>query len=325
MKNTAFENNNFDTYSIVASAGDENEVEVIDNDEAAEESTPDEDTSNIDFQDLLSQMKELMSDLDDDDDSEIDMDADDYHNQAVDYARHSKYGMAASLCQEGLEKFPLNIDLLADTIKYSADAGDMERAAEYYTILNEKVPYKCWNWRAFTFSFDYLLQRDPIANEDDCRILIMTYRNCLPYEEKADMAESELEDALGNMEASMNVLKNALHTHTNARQCALRLADMQMDRGLYEDVIKTANYGIAASAEPQPSINVPYLYFIRTLAKDYILHRKECTGEKISEKEVDALREDYELLLSEFPRLKHYESTIKTRVKMLKFVKASKS
>ena len=34
MKNTNFENNNFDTYSIVASAGDENEVEVIDNDES---------------------------------------------------------------------------------------------------------------------------------------------------------------------------------------------------------------------------------------------------------------------------------------------------
>lgn len=329
MKNVAFGDNMNDSYRIDACSADKDEVEVIDSDEMTESFTPDEVTSNIDFQVFLSQMKELVSDLndqddeDDEDNSNNNLDADDYHNQAVDYARHNKYAMAASLCREGLKKFPLNVDLLADTIKYSADAGDMETAAEYYTILTEEVPYKRWNWRAFTFSFDYLLQSDPVANEDDCRDIIMTYRHCLPYEEKADMAESELEEALGNREESMNVLKKAINTHTNACQCALRLADMQMDRGLYEDVITTANYGIAASAAPQPSINVPYLYLIRTLAKDYVLHRKECDGERITQDETDALRDEYELLLSEFPRLMHFESTIKTRVKMLKFVKAS--
>lgn len=326
MKNVTFENNTYDSDRIIASSADKDNVEVIDSDEMTESSAPGEDRSDIDFQELLSQMKELVSDLDGQDDGDVidnNMDADDYHNQAVDYARHNKYGMAANLCREGLKKFPLNVDLLADTIKYSADAGDMEIAAEFFTILSEKVPYKRWNWRAFTFSVDYLLQSDPVGNEDNCRTIIMTYRHCLPYEEKADMAESELEEALGNREESMHVLENAIHIHTNACQCALRLADMQMDRGLYEDVITTANYGIAASADPQPSINVPYLYLIRALAKDYILHKKECDGENVSPDEVVALKDEYELLLNEFPRLMHFESTIKTRVKMLKFVKTS--
>ena len=137
----------------------------------------------------------------------------------------------------------------------------------------------------------------------------------------ADIAESELEKELGNEEKSMAVLRNALLVHTNASQCALLLADMLMDRGLYEDVISTTAYGIAASAVTQPAINVPYLYYLRTLSKDYLLHRKECRGEPITGEEVSALKEEYGLLRSEFPELLYYSRNINTRIKMLKFIK----
>lgn len=136
------------------------------------------------------------------------------------------------------------------------------------------------------------------------------------------MAESELEEALGDAESSMNVLKEAIRTYANASQCALRLADMQMDRGLFADVLATANYGIAASAEVQPTINVPYLYYIRALAKDHLLHKKECSGEPVTKDELEGLKEEYALLLSEFPELMRHAHTIKMRAKMLKFVKA---
>ena len=135
------------------------------------------------------------------------------------------------------------------------------------------------------------------------------------------MAESELEMALGNSERSMSVLEAAIAARENASQCALRLADMQLDRGLYENVIATTNYGIAASAETQPSINVPYLYYIRALAKDHLIHKKECNGEVVEQKEVDALSAEYDLMLSEFPELMCHAHTIKMRAKMLKFMK----
>ena len=96
---------------------------------------------------------------------------------------------------------------------------------------------------------------------------------------------------------------------------------MQLDRGLYENVIATTNYGIAASAETQPSINVPYLYYIRALAKDHLIHKKECNGEVVEQKEVDALSAEYDLMLSEFPELMRHAHTIKMRAKMLKFMK----
>lgn len=120
----------------------------------------------------------------------------------------------------------------------------------------------------------------------------------------------------------MSVLKEAIRTQANASQCALRLADMQMDRGLFADVLTTTNYGIAASAETQPSINIPYLYYIRALAKDHLLHKKEFAGEHVSKDELETLKAEYELLISEFPELMRHAHTIKMRAKMLKFVKA---
>ena len=334
MKNTYIEKNIVDTDRIVRmSADDDDPVEVVEAGKETEDSESDDDISDMDLLELLSQMKEMMDDTDvdddddddddNDDDNSVNMDADDYHNKAVSYARRSMYSKAARICMEGLEKFPLNVDLLADTITYSKDAGDMEQAEKYYSILKNKVPFKRWNWRAFTFSFDYLLEADPEANEEECRLLVENYRRYLPYEERADMAESELESALGNAEESMTVLRNALHSRSNSSQCALRLADMLMDRGLYEDVIETANYGIAASAEAQPSINVPYLYYLRALSKDHLLHRKECAGEEITEAEVSALKEEYELLISEFKEILHYSHNIKNRMKMLRFIKTA--
>lgn len=322
MNESIFEEKLFGNGSIAGTPADEDAKELIGISEA-EDGASEEETSHGNFLELLSHMRGMVSDSnDDEDEGDSDMDSDDYHNKAVDWARRGRKREAMEICMGGLKKFPLNVDLLADTIKYSSEAGDMQTAADHYTVLKAKVPFQRWNWRAFTFSFDYLLKEDPIANEDECRSIIGYYKKYLPYEEKASMAESELEAALGNAEGSMSVLKEAIYTHTNASQCALRLADIQMDRGLFEDVLVTANYGIAAAAEVQPSINIPYLYYIRALAKDHLLHKKVCAGEPVAKDELEALKEEYNLLLSEFPELARHAHMIKMHLKMLKFVKA---
>lgn len=322
MNESIISGNPFDNGSTAATSADEDIKELLNipqaDDEPAEVETP---SRNI--LELLNHMREVISESDDEEDvDEEDMNSDEYHNKAVDFARRGKNREATEICLDGLKKFPNNVDLLADTIKYSSEAGDMQTAAYHYSVLKANVPLCRWNWRAFTFSFDYLLKDDPIANEDECRSIINNYKKYLPFDEKASMAESELEEALGNAEDSIRVLKDAISIHTNARQCALRLADMQMDRGLYSDVLTTTAYGIAASAETQPSVNIPYLYLIRALAKDHLIHKKECSGESVSKDELEALKEEYNLILSEFPELMRHSHTIMMRLKMLKFVKA---
>ena len=287
--------------------------------------TPDGKDLLDDFVKFMARMGAGISDDDDDDDDDDDiMDADDYHNKACGFARRGEYKQAANVCLKGLKRFPMNVDLLADTVKYSSDSGDMMTAAKYYAILKNSIPFSRWNWRAFTFSIDYLLGEDPTENEAECRMLVDNYKKWIPYEEKSCMAESELEMAIGNSERSMEVLVDAIAARANASQCALRLADMQMDRGMYEAVINTANYGIAASAEAQPSINVPYLYYLRALAKDHLIHKKECAHNAISSEEVRAMEKEYRLLIEKFTsKMIRYKSNIDMRIDMLAFIQTT--
>ena len=157
-----------------------------------------------------------------------------------------------------------------------------------------KLPFSRWSWRAFTFSCDYLLANNPIENEEEIRLLVKQYKTVLPYEEKACVAESELENALGNHEQSMKILAESIQHYSNAPLCALHLADMQFARGMYKDVVKTCNYGIAASAEPRPSINTPYLLLLRVMSKDHILVAK-ANHETVNISEVNAIRDEYKL------------------------------
>ena len=136
-------------------------------------------------------------------------------------------------------------------------------------------------------------------------------------------AVKELEEALGNGERSMEVLLHVVDEHPNAPQCALRLADMQMDRGMFGEVIKTCNYGLSASCEVQPSINIPYLILLRTLCKDALLFKRMHQGMHVTADEIDMLVKEYEFIRAEFPELSHYSAITRIRANCLKLQKLS--
>ena len=251
------------------------------------------------------------------------LDADGVHNRGVEFAQRGNKRKAEEICLDGLERFPHSVDLLSDTIEYSSDLGDLETAGRCYDTLRTKVPVARWNWRAFVFSAHYLLKKDPAANEEECRWIIGQYKAWLPYDERACLLESQMEQALGSRDRAMEILQQALCTYPNACQCALMLADMQMERGLYEAAAATARYGMAASVEAQPHINVPYLCFLQALAKDYLLHKKVCEGKTADPKECSDLEREYNLLLEEFPQLLPYRSTIRMRLSLLKLLRGS--
>jgi len=90
---------------------------------------------------------------------------------------------------------------------------------------------------------------------------------------------------------------------------------------MYEDAIRTANYGMAASAMIQPTTNIAYLYLVRALAKDALLHMKQYRGETIEKAEVDELSQEYLNIASEFVELRGRLGLIMKRNSMLKFLK----
>lgn len=251
----------------------------------------------------------------------VDMDADDYHNQSCTLARLSHVEEAVECVLAGLRKFPFNATLLADAIKYMTETGNIDRAAKYYSML-KKVDLCLWDWRAFSYSFDFLLASNARKNEKEIRQLLKDYKIHLPYEEKQFLNLAELEQSLGNSDKSLRALEKATKELSNACQCALRLADIQFEHGLYEQTIRTCNYGISAAASPQEKINTSYLMFLRTLSKDHILQGKVFTEEEVSEAEVRSVEEDYKRLLSQFEQeLHHYKDIMRTRLKLLAFIK----
>ncbi len=256
----------------------------------------------------------------DSDDEEKYPTADAIHNESADYARRRAYGKAAKICIDGLERFPDNIDLLADVVKYTGDSGDADTAKEYLNMLLAR-PRRVFNWRAFTFSIDFLIATDPVGNEELIRELIKDYHTLLPTNEKAYMAESELEEAIGNRQRSMEILVEAVTNMPNCPQVALRLADMQLDDGLFAEAKETAHHAMVASAEVQPSVNVPYLAYIHCLCDDALLHQRALAGEHVDTDEVKRVMAQYNQLEEAFPiiRMKH-GSTISDRKRLLDFL-----
>lgn len=268
-------------------------------------------------QQLLAALSHMDED-DEDDTDDADREASQYHNKATEYARRGRNRDAVKLCIRGLEKFPTNVDLLADVIKYATDAGDMETAHRYFLLLMG-IQREQYNWRAFTFSLDYLLE-NARENEDTCRALIADYHRILPHEEKAYVAESELDERLGNHEQSLKILEETIQKLPNAPQAALRLADKQFERGRYEEAIQTTSYAFVASSESQPSINISYLVLLRLLAEDAVLHQNLLRGDPVTQQQIDQMREKYHTYEEAFPMAgMHFKGAIADRVGILAF------
>lgn len=252
------------------------------------------------------------------------MKPDDYHNMSCAIARNKDFERAADLIAKGLLYYPSNSTLLGDAIKYCTEGKNLERASSYYAILKKEVDLRLWDWRAFNYSFDYLIASGAEKNENEARDLLKSFEIYFPHMESPRFLLAELEETLGNREEAMVVLTNTIEKLPNAAQCAFKLADYQMEHAIFLQLVNTCNYAIAAAAIPQESINTSYLVFLRTLAYDYLLHNKEKNGEEISESELQSVKEAYELLLSRFKEnLRPYIDTIETRLKLLSFIRTN--
>lgn len=323
-------NGNDDEVRGMGMFGNDDEVEDVDDVIDFPEASPEVDRSTgvSGLEDILSGLISRgglvgadLSFLNDEEDEEND-DENDYHNKSADLARKGKIREAADMCSRGLEKFPYNKDLLADAIKYSSDVGDISAAEEYLKKLNERVSRNTWNWRAYTFVLDFLM-KDFSKNEKLCREIIADYKKNLPYEEKSAVAESELEEKLGNHGKSKEILAQTVKERFNAPQCALRLLDLQLQQGEFEEALRTSDYFLIASCEAQPSTNTNYQLYVRCLAEDAILHKKLYEDGSVTEDEVERMKGLYEKILK-IPELGiRFGSNIKDRMVMLDFMKIS--
>ncbi len=207
-------------------------------------------------------------------------DNDDYHNIAVVCARHDDYDVACRFLEKGLEKYPYNVDLLADNLKYGMKCGHNQRCKEIYNILVSKK--ENWNWRAYRFIIDYLVDLTSIESftqESDIISLISDFQTNLPDEEDAYLVEAEYLKSKNEISKSTNsnkrtfisVLEYATSNESPVKRtpkCDLKLADYYYTNGTnIEKAIQLLERCKKDSIEVQRSVNRSYVYLLSSLCK----------------------------------------------------------
>lgn len=245
--------------------------------------------------------------------TEMPGDADDIHNLSVELASADLYDIACELLEEGLQKFPKNTDLLADYIQYGMSCGQIQKCDKYYKIL-KKIPKIRWTWRSYCFSVNYILflwdrcdsEKELEKLQAEMLSLADDFKKRHHDNEESYRCEADIYRKLYRKDDEERVLRQALEDITIAPKCALRLADMLVDRGDYEEAYDIVNKAIGSRGQTQRSVNEGYLYFLRGLI------RMAKANDVFTEEITDSIYADFEMALRHETR-PAYSATMKSK------------
>ena len=254
----------------------------------------------------------------------------DYHNIGVEFSKQNCEKFAADVSIIGLKTYPLSPDLLADTIKYSQEIGDIEGCQELIKTLGD-LDVSYWKWRTFVFVIDFL--KDSLSysknttqykeNLKKAQQFIERFKQVIPYEERAYVAEAELYQNQNNLDKAIAALKEGIKIVAVAPQCCMKLADIYLELGKYADVEEMAKKGILASIQDQPTVSIGYLYYLLALSWDAqrIIQKRSEEKTPMIESEIVEIVKAYvtadRLLVNEGRPNVTYRKTINAKLIML--------
>ena len=166
---------------------------------------------------------------------------DDFHNISVAYARLDMYEEACIVLERALNETPMNIDLIADNIQYGIKCGSegMKKSQKYYRRL-KTISDDEWNWRAFSFSLDYLIaELERTVNFSKRKQLkkeIYELSDTFIAKKNSDRAyydKSEIYKHFGDLDMERTTLNEAVEKLESAQLCRFRLADIEFEKGHY--------------------------------------------------------------------------------------------
>ena len=274
--------------------------------------------SEKEYMDFLYRIKEFVLEA-----KKIDGDANDFHNFAVNFARRNDKCTACKILERGIDKYPYNVDLLADYLAYGYECDEKIKCKEYYNRLR-KTPAAKMTWRGYDFAIDYLLHLvDNASTDKEVESLrerieerTWAYKKRFPNNEDGYLTEAQVFLKFGEENRAIQVLKEAIDKCA-APKCCLRYAEIMMTKGKYDEVISIALKGISVSAQEQPSINVPYLFYLSGLAKDAQIHADGQNGYSDRERVLDVFS-DYRVAESLFDESRTaYVKNLRNRAKIL--------
>lgn len=249
----------------------------------------------------------------------------DYHNLTVEFSRQNCEPFAAAVATIGVDVYPMSTELLADVIKYSQEIGDSKSCQIGIDNLT-KIDRKYWKWRTFVFVIDFL--KDSLSssasieefesNLNKAKELIEDFKKFIPHDERAYVAEAELYQNQSDYQRAITSLKEGIEKVAVAPQCCMKLADMYLELGEYDNVEEYARKGTLAVSQDQPTVSVGYLYYLLALAMDAKRIRAKMAGKSVGDSEIQAILAAYQtadrLFVNEGRVSVAYRNTIKAKL-----------
>lgn len=208
--------------------------------------------------------------------NKIEGNVDEMHNMAVSYARNNMYQAACQILKRGLQEAEYSVDLIADYIKYGMYCWDKENCLKYY----ERIKYidkSQWNWRAYSFSIDYLLETRMHTNDkkrlNEIKEEALQLAELFIDQKKQDQAffdKASIYRAYNDCLLEKQTLQDGIKSVKKAPKCLLRLADIAFEEGEYSEAIEYIKHCMNYLTV-QPEIDRGYAYLLMALGNAAIL------------------------------------------------------
>jgi len=206
--------------------------------------------------------------------------SDDFHNLTVEFATHADYDYACKILEKGLSTFPRSVDLLADYLAYCTeicvqDDDFIEKGNKYYKVL-ESIDKSEWNWRAFSFTIDFLIskkEKENVINNNDNTIknLVEEYKTRFPYDERSYIEEYRLlEKSDSDKLRCKAMLESVINGETKVKRAyrvAFKLANLYFEDKQYDEALKMVERYVIDSIDERPSSNRGIIYLLSALCK----------------------------------------------------------
>lgn len=251
--------------------------------------------------------------------------ADHYHNIAVTYAQKEMNDCACDILQVGIDDIPYAVDLIADYIHYGMLGGQRDKCEEMFLRL-KSITRRRWNWRAYSFSIDYLIDKCKYINNESeqeeikretlelAKQFIATEKTNREYLDQAYFDKAAVYAEFGDKKNEYKALEEGFNEMTSSSKCALRLADIAFSKGDYEDAIKKLKH-CCNRIKPQPDIKGNYAYLLLALSKTTKLFEEENISQDKEEQVKSIYRDFYSALSSGLSGV--YRETANTAIKII--------
>ena len=260
---------------------------------------------------------------------------DHYHNYAVAFARLGEFDIACDVLLRGLERYKANIDLLSDYLVYAIKSSKDEHYKKCEEIFDTLQLYRpqFWNWRAYDFSIDYLLDKidrglgEPFEIRQQCLAIAKEFQKRIHDSELGYIAEGNVYSRFGEANKEMAILKKALiRTDLHAVQSAIALTEIYIKRNNPQEALQCVKRVLSDFPDINARTTPSRVYVLSVISKTaQLLSGMHSNPDHTIDKELaKEILDDWDNVKKFSVRDQQYFDTAKSLVKLVEVISGIK-